>query len=212
MSGAVIIKDFERMETFINNLDGLTGELYLHQSEINAAYNRVGDWDDHVFRLTGRALLNTGNKVEQLGAFLSKLMMILNEYCLGMDRDYLGKKEWNGHFRDKELETRLHLEDSNMERAILGTTADGIKSFERELETYINVTKENVNKVVRELDDVRSYWQDDNFRKTEERIMQFSDNMHSNLSALSDLLTMVTIRRKSFEKNQAELAQKMSNL
>jgi len=207
MSGAVIIKDFEKVETFINNMDRTTGAMYQCQNGINSSYNRILDWNDKVFRLAGFALLDTGNKVVQLSEFLSKMLGILNAYCRNLNCEYAEYQDWNAQFHDRALEVQLNLEEELMRRAILGTTAEGIKSFERELERYIEATNENITNIMRELDDVRDYWMDDNFRTTEAHIILFRDEMQKNLSDLSELLSWIVVRRTKFEENEAFIQQ-----
>lgn len=202
MSTAVIITDFEQMEIFINKLDDVVGEMYQCQSSVNHAYNHISDWDDKIFRLTGKSLMDTGNKVEQLSAFLCRMMGILNEYCRRMNCEYAEYSDWSAEFHSRDLETQIHLEDEQMRRAILGTTAEGIKSFENELEKYIDNTSANINKVTQALDEVRNYWKDDNFRTTEDRILTFRNDMRGNLSDLENLHTWIVSRRIKFEENE----------
>ncbi|MBE6655048.1 MAG: hypothetical protein E7608_06285 [Ruminococcaceae bacterium] len=200
MSNAIYIKDLGKLEEFINNIDALMGMIYLSQNEVNAAYNRVDDWNDKVFIYTGGALFAAGDKIEDVGYFLSEKMDILNEYGYRINCEYAGYAEWNGKFTNRELEVKLNLEADRMVRAILGTKVEGIMNFERALEKYIEDTDKNVQSVVRELDIVSEYWNDANFRKIEEYVLDFQDDMRENLDDLSEMLNEIIKRRKKLEE------------
>ncbi len=209
MSNSINIKDLGKLEEFINNIDRLMGEIYQSQNDVNYAYNRVGDWDDKVFIITGNALCAAGDKIEDINEFLSEKMDVLNEYGYRVNCEYAEYKEWNGKFTDRETEVKLNLEEDRMVRAILGTTVEGIISFEKELGRYIEDMDKNVQNVVRELQIVSDYWNDANFRKVEEHVLDFQNDMKENLTDLSEMLSWVTIRRKKLEEAE-EIAKKLS--
>lgn len=209
MSDAIYIKDLEKLEDFINNLDGLMAEMYRSQNEVNAAYNRVEDWNDEVFMFAGSALFQSGDNIEAAGEFLGEKMDALNEYGYRINCEYAEYAEWNGKFASRELEVRLNLEGERMVRAILGTRVEGIMSFEKELDRYIEDTDKNVQGIVRELEIVSEYWNDSNYRKIEEYVSDFQKDMDDILTDLSDMLEEIIKRRKKLQEANDEMARKM---
>ena len=96
-----------------------------------------------------------------------------------------------------------------MVRAILGTRVEGIMSFEKELDRYIEDTDKNVQGIVRELEIVSEYWNDSNYRKIEEYVSDFQKDMDDILTDLSDMLEEIIKRRKKLQEANDEMARKM---
>ena len=82
---------------------------------------------------------------------------------------------------------------------INGTTVEGIKSFERALDTYIENTVENVSKIRSAHDNVHTGWRDEQYDRTNDKINDFIGTMNKQLNALKALQGWISERRRQFE-------------
>lgn len=83
---------------------------------------------------------------------------------------------------------------------INGTTVEGIKSFERALDIYINDTVSNVKSIRNAHDAVRRGWEDDQYKCVDDKINDFVSTMNKQLNALQQLQEWIAVRRKQFEE------------
>lgn len=201
--------NLEKMEEYVGHMDQIFDRLYEVQSEINYAYNKVkAVWYDQISKITGDALWDTGDKIERLNRFFSKMLKRLNKGYQKLDCDYGENRPWDVQFHEKELECEINVEDEPMTRQIKGTTVEGIMRFEKELSEYINRTGKHVNSVTAAYDGMQRYWADDEYRRTGEKIEDFATAMNRNMKALEELLVWIEARRKQFQEALEILAQR----
>ena len=205
MGTKVIIKDFSKVEYFINSLDKIIDTMYDCQGTINSSYNRVGDWDDIVFITTGNLLTETTMAIKDFGEYLGDKMLVLNSYCRHVYCNYAEYKEWSGKFKsesERNLSAVINVKEKSMVEGIFGTTAEGIISFERQLSKYIEKTENNVNDIIKQINNVGDYWCDDNYKKTQDIIAGFKKDMYQCLEDLKTLLSYIEKRRKELEASE----------
>ena len=193
--------DLQFMEDYIDRMDKVFDGLYGSQSTVNGSYNHVApNWNDKISRLTGRILLDTGNKIERMGCYFSNMMRRLSSAYQMLDDNYGENHVWTAVFRPKKLENAVNLEDDEMDRRINGTTVDGIKSFERAMREYLDETWKNVRAVQTAYDNMQGHWDDNEYRRTGDRVEEFCNSMTQNLSDLEQALAWIMERRRYFEE------------
>ena len=193
--------DLNEIEKYIGKMDKVFDALYDSQSAINNSYNHTKtNWYDKVSIITGKTLCDTGNKIGKMGNYFSNMMRRLNSAYQKLDDDYGENHVWEAHFTPKQLECAINLEDEEMTRKINGTTVDGIMSFERALREYLDNTWKNVQSVATAYDDMSGYWDDNEYRRTGERVEEFRTSMTHNLEDLEEALRWIEERRRHFQE------------
>lgn len=205
--------DLSAMEQYIGEMDEIFTDFYEAQSAINFAYNKVKPvWYDQISQATGTGLWDTGEKMEQMSRYFSRMLRRLNEGYQMLDCNYGENRAWEVQFHDKELEYSINVEEEPMTRQIRGTTVEGIMRFEAELSDYIEKTGKNVRRVVAAYDGMRGYWDDSEYRRTGEKIEEFQASMNGNLKALDELLVWIEERRRQFQESLITLSQRDGEL
>lgn len=191
---------FSVLEEYINTLNGVFQKCCQTQDDISASYNSVTLlWSDKISTLTGQGLNEVGKTVMNMHDALSRVLQILNTRYEHLSQGY-AERSWNASFTSCEFQVKIKLEGNMDTDTINGTTVEGIKSFERALDTYIENTVENVSKIRSAHDTVHDGWRDEQYDRTNDKINDFIGTMNKQLNALKTLQGWIAERRKQFEE------------
>lgn len=191
---------FSILEDYINTLNGVFQKCCQTQDDISASYNSVTLlWSDKISTLTGQGLNEVGKTVMNMHDTLSRVLQILNTRYEHMSQGY-AERSWNASFTPCEFQVKIKLEGNMDTDTINGTTVEGIKSFERALDTYIESTVENVSKIRSAHDNVHNGWRDEQYDRTNDKINDFIGTMNKQLNALKALQGWISERRRQFEE------------
>ena len=193
---------FSVLEEYINTLNGVFQKCCQTQDDISASYNSVTLlWCDKISTLTGQGLNEVGKTVMNMHDALSHVLHTLNARYEHLSQGY-AERSWNASFSPCEFQVKIKLEGNMDTDTINGTTVEGIKSFERALDTYIENTVENVSKIRNAHDAVHDGWRDEQYDRTNDKINDFVGTMNKQLNALKALQGWIAERRKQFEEAQ----------
>lgn len=191
---------FSILEDYINTLNGVFQKCCQTQDDISASYNSVTLlWRDKISTLTGQGLNEVGNTVMNMHDALSRVLQILNTRYEHLSQGY-AERSWNASFSPCKFQVKIKLEGNMDTDTINGTTVEGIKSFERALDIYINDTVSNVKSIRNAHDAVRRGWEDDQYKCVDDKINDFVSTMNKQLNALQQLQEWIAVRRKQFEE------------
>ena len=191
---------FSALEEYINTLNSVFQKCCQTQDDISASYNSVTLlWRDKISALTGQGLNEVGKTVMNMHDALSRVLHTLNTRYEHLSQGY-AERSWNAQFTPCEFQVKLKLEGNMDTDTINGTTVEGIKSFERALDTYIENTVENVSKIRSAHDIVHEGWRDEQYDRTNDKINDFIGTMNKQLNALKALQGWIAERRKQFEE------------
>jgi hypothetical protein len=199
------ISRLKEIAQFINNIDDVMEKLYQCQGNVNYAYNHVDQWRDERYILTGCALIDTGNKIQEMNDWLVKIMMKVNEKYETLNREYFERNDWDARFRAKNLEVEVEVKEDVGAQVFAGTSAEGLRKFEQAMEEYIESTRKHLRSMRSELDQVHTTWRDENYKKIDTYVSEFEYNIGNNLTNMSNVfLPWVVERRRALEKFDAD--------
>lgn len=191
---------FSALEEYVNTLNRIFQQSSQTQDEVATEYNRVVTlWNDKISALTGQGLNAIGATVMEMHATLSNILSTVNARYEKMSQGY-AERNWQASFNSCEFQVKIKLEGNMSTDTINGTTVEGIKSFERALDVYINDTVLHVRSIRNAHDAVGSSWRDDQYRRVDDKINDFVGTMNKQLNALKQLQEWIEIRRKQFEE------------
>lgn len=188
------------LEEYVNALSNIFQECSQTQDEVATAYNHVVTlWNDKISAITGQGLNEVGKTVMDLHAALSRMLNAINERYGKLSTGY-AERHWQASIKKCEFQVKIKLEGNMDTDTINGTTVEGIKSFERALDIYINDTVRHVRSIRNAHDEVRKDWKDDQYRRVDDKINDFVSTMNKQLGTLKQLQEWITARRKQFEE------------
>ena len=188
------------LEEYINTLDIIFKKYAEEQDEISLAYNKVTSvWKDKISLITGQALDDTGRCILIMHEAFSRILTIINRRYSQMTERY-AERSWDANVNVPEFKVKLNLEENVNMDVINGTTVEGIKSFERALEEYIESTQKNLSSIQRAHNNVATGWKDDQYSRMTDKINEFSATINTQVNVLNTLQSWIVQRRISFEE------------
>ena len=191
---------FTVVEEYINALNVIFEHCYQSQDDVARSYNNaIENWNDEISDAARLILLEIERSVTLICDEISHSLKVLNRRCQTLSEGY-AERSWNAAFIKREQQIKLKRESSMEKDTINGTTAEGIRAFERALDVYIQNTTDTVAEIRREHEAVHAGWHDSQYERTTERIYEFTSTILKQLDCLKDLQTWIAERRRYFEE------------